>query len=432
VVSGNATVFDEVLLAPVNATIAVGKDRLEILAHRLPTPATVSAEPFEATIDQSMQLLDRYFAAVAASFADRVTCALSGGYDSRLILAWLRRHGISPRVYVYGPPGDKDVELARAIAEGEGFALEVVDKDKQLAFAPGEFGAVAYDNFLASDGYTWSGIFTNGAERTQRASRVNGNAVALNGGGGEIWRNFFYLLDRTYTPREILWSFYSQFDPETCTAAFDQEDYFRELEGKLETLIGCPQPSLPRPLVEWLYHYFRCRAWDGRINNINNSYGYVALPFLEPTVTEHASVIPIAWKNHGAYEAELIRRADPRLASYQSGYGHDFSGPPPLVRRLTDYATYLRPPWLRRFAYRVKNRVRRPAEWPDYLQQEYRDAALPGGVQVMTELFQLDRVTDPAQAARILTLEYLVRQFDGRIRVDFHRSPLPGCKKCAA
>jgi hypothetical protein len=76
--------------------------------------------------------------------------------------------------------------------------------------------------------------------------------------------------------------------------------------------------------------------------------------------------------------------------------------------------------------------VRRPAEWPDYLQQEYRDAALPGGVQILTQLFQLDRVTDPAQTARILSLEYLIRQFDGRIRVDFHRSPFPGCKKCAA
>jgi len=432
VVSGDATVFDEVLLAPVAATIAVGEERLEIRPYRLPTPMTVSTEPFESTVEQSMQLLDGYFAAVAASFGDRVTCALSGGYDSRLILALLRRHGVSPRVYVYGPPGDKDVELARAIAEGEGFALEIVDKDKQLAFTPGEFEAVAHDNFLASDGYTWSGIFTNGAERTQRASRVNGNALALNGGGGEIWRNFFYLLDRTYTPREILWSFYSQFDPETCTAAFDQEDYFRRLEDKLEALIGCRQQSLPRPLVEWLYHYFRCRAWDSRINNINNTYGYVALPFLERAVTEHASVIPIAWKNHGAYEAELIRRADPRLASYPSGYGHDFSGPPPLARRLTDYATYLRPPWLRRFAYRVKNRVRRSAEWPDYLRQEYRDAALPGGVHIMSELFRLDRVTDPAQTARILSLEYLIRQFEGQIRVDFHRSALPGYKKCAA
>jgi hypothetical protein len=50
----------------------------------------------------------------------------------------------------------------------------------------------------------------------------------------------------------------------------------------------------------------------------------------------------------------------------------------------------------------------------------------------MTELFQLDRVTDPAHTARILTLEYLIRQFDGRIRVDFHRSANPGQHKCAA
>ncbi|MGC2199350.1 MAG: hypothetical protein WA633_04260, partial [Stellaceae bacterium] len=214
--------------------------------------------------------------------------------------------------------------------------------------------------------------------------------------------------------------------------AFDQEAYFCQLEDKLEALIGYPRPLLPRPLVEWLYHYFRCRAWDGRINNINNTYGHVALPFLEHALTQHASVIPIAWKNHGAYEAELIRRADPRLASYPSSYGHDFSGAPPLSRRLADYGTYLRPPWLRRFAYRVKKRVRRPSDLPDYLQSKYLEAALPGGVQVMTELFQLDRISDPAQTARILTLEYLVRQFEGRIRIDFHHSRFSGHKKCAA
>jgi hypothetical protein len=118
VVSGDATVFDEVLLAPMNATIAVGEQRLEIRSYSLPIATLASTEPFEAVVERSMQLLDRYFAAVAKSFGNRVTCALSGGYDSRLILAMLRRHGIRPRVYVYGPPGDKDVSLARAIAEG--------------------------------------------------------------------------------------------------------------------------------------------------------------------------------------------------------------------------------------------------------------------------------------------------------------------------
>jgi hypothetical protein len=98
VVSGDATVFDEVLLAPVNATIVVGEKGLEIRRHPLPAPVTVSAEPFDSMVGQSMGLLDRYFSAVAKTFGDRVTCALSGGYDSRLILAMLRRHGIRPRV----------------------------------------------------------------------------------------------------------------------------------------------------------------------------------------------------------------------------------------------------------------------------------------------------------------------------------------------
>ena len=432
VVSGNATLFDEVSLAPANAIIEVGDRGLEFHLPSLAVPTIASTEPFEVMVEQSMELLDRYFAGVATSFGDRVTCALSGGYDSRLILAMLRRHGVRPRVYVYGPPGDKDVCSARVMAEGEGFALEIVDKDKQLAFMPSEFGGVAHDNFLASDGYTWSGIFNNGAESAQRASRVSGNTLALNGGGGEIWRNFFYLPNRTYSPRELLWSFYSQFDPEACTSAFDQEAYFRQLEDKLKALIGCPYQALPRPMVEWLYHCFRCRAWDDRINNINNTYGYVALPFLERPLTEHASVIPIGWKNHGAYEAELIRRADPRLASYPSGYGHDFGGPPPLTRRLADYGTYLRPPWLRRFAYRLKNRVRRSGEWPVYLLKEYRDAALPDGVQVMSNLFHIDKVGDPAQIGRILTLEYLIKQFDGRIHVNFRDSTLSGSKRCAA
>lgn len=432
VVSGDATLFDEIGLMPVGASLAVRQRGLEIRRHPLQISTAASTEPFAASISHSMELLDRCFGAVAKNFGDRVTCALSGGYDSRLILALLRRHGVRPRLYVYGPRGDKDIGIARAIAEGERIALEIVDKDDQPALSPDEFAEVAHANFLDSDGYGWSGIFTNGAERVQRARRVAGNAIALNGGGGEIWRNFFYLLDRSYSPRQLLWSFYSQFDPRICTSVFDEEAYFRGLEDKLAVLVGDVRRLLPRPLVEWLYHNFRCRAWDGRINVINNTYGYAALPFLERPLTEHASAIPIGWKNHGAYEAELIRRADRRLAEYPSGYGHDFSGAPPLARRLVDYGTYLRPPWLRRFVYRVKHRTRSSVEWPDYLGKEYRDAALPGGVQQMNALFQLQRVADPVQMARIWSLEYLIRQFGRSVRVGFAQPAKRKSRKCAA
>jgi asparagine synthase (glutamine-hydrolysing) len=419
VVSGNETLFREVALAPIGAVIRVGRAGIEVVRPRLRVTRTFTAADRAASLDRSMALLDGYFGAVARRFGDRVGCALSGGYDSRLMLGFLRRHGVRPRLYVYGPSADSDVRLAGEIARREGLALAAIDKGAQPRIPAAEFAEVAYRNFLAHDGYGWGGIFQNNAEIAESARRVRGNAVALNGGGGEIFRNFFYLPDRQYTIRELLWSFYSRFDPSVCTAAFDSASYYAGLEGKVMDLLGSDERRLPRPTVEWLYHSFRCRSWDGKVDSIAGRYGFTAMPYLERPLTEHASALRLGWKNHGAYEAELIRRADRRLAQYPSSYGHDFSGSPPLSRRLADYATLLRPPWLRRYSYRLRHLRRRSGEWPGYLAEAYCNAALPGGVVEMRRLFHVGRIGDADQFARILSLEYAVRHFGSRVKFEF-------------
>jgi len=418
VVSGNETLFNEVKVAPIRATIVVGPHALEIIRPPLPVTQTFASPRRDASLRESIALLDRYFSAVARSFGDRVRCALSGGYDSRLILAFLRRHGMKPSVYVYGGPQNGDVQLAEDIARGEGFALDVIDKDDRPVIPPTEFIETAHRNFLATDGYGYAGIFHNGAETGELARRVHGDMIAVNGGGGEIFRNFFYLLDRAYTIDELLWSFYSQFDPATCTGVFDSKSYYRGLERKVKDLLGSDERRLSRPTVEWLYHSFRCRAWDGKVDSIAGRYGFTAMPYLERSITGHASALPLHWKKHGAYEAELIRRVDSRLAGYLSIYGHDFSRPPPLARRLSDYWTYLRPPSLRRYTYRLRY-FRRSGDWSVYLTSPYQDAVLPGGTVIMRRLFTIDRIVDDAQYARILSLEYALRYFDGRVRTDF-------------
>lgn len=419
VVSGDATLFSEVALSPIQATIVAGSAGLEVLRPKLRVSRTYNSQERNASLDESIGLLDRYFAAAVRSFGDRVNCALSGGYDSRLILAFLRRHGAKPRVYVYGSRPEKDVRFALEIARRENFALDVIDKSERPIIPPAAFAETARRNFLAVDGYGYGGIFHNGAEIGESARRVHGNAIAFNGGGGEIFRNFFYLPDRAYTIREILWSFYSRFDPAACTAVFDSTSYYDGLEKKVMNLLGSDERLLQRPTVEWLYHSFRCRAWDGKVDSIASRYGCTAMPYLERTITEHASGLRLAWKNHGAYEAELIRRIDRRLASYPSIYGHDFSGPPPPSRRFADYATYLRPPWLRRFAYRLRHVRRAPADWPGYLACPYREAVLPGGVMILGRLFRLNRVRDDEQFARILSLEYALGRLRSRVKVDF-------------
>jgi hypothetical protein len=419
VVSGNETLFGEVALAPIGATIRVGAHGLEVKRPTLRVTRTFTAETREASLDRSVALLDRYFAAIARSFGDRVGCALSGGYDSRLILAFLRRHGLKPRVYVYGRAREQDVLLASQIAQGEGFSLDVIDKDDCPIIPPDQFVDTARLNFLAADSYQYTGIFQNGAEIAESARRVRGNTIAFNGGGGEIFRNFFYLPDGRYTIRQLMWSFYSQFDPAVCTPVFDNARYYDALENKVIDLLSSDECRLPRPTVEWLYHSFRCRAWDGKVDSVVARYGFTAMPYLERPITEHASALRLSWKNHGAYEAELIRRVDRRLSGYRSNYGHDFAKPPPVSRRLADYATYLRPPWLRRYTYRIKYARSRSGDWPGYLAEPYRTAVLPGGAEVLSRLFRFERIRDVAQFARVLSLEYALRRYGARVRTDF-------------
>src|SRR5262249_51877468 len=112
VVSGDETLFKEVQLASIQATIAVGPHSLEIVRQMLPVTRTFTSTRSDASFRESIALLDRYFGAIYRSFGDRVRCALSGGYDSRLILAYLRRHGMKPGVYVYGSAHDRDVLFA--------------------------------------------------------------------------------------------------------------------------------------------------------------------------------------------------------------------------------------------------------------------------------------------------------------------------------
>jgi hypothetical protein len=419
VVSGNETLFDEVAVAPIGAVITIGARGLDIDRPTPTPPASFTSATRAQSFDRTMALLDHYFAAVGRFFGDRVNCALSGGYDSRLILAFLRRHRICANLYVYGSAADRDVAIAKEIAQCEGLALAAIDKSKAPVIPPDVFAQTAHRNFLAQDGYSWGGIFSNGAEIAESARRVRGGAIALNGGGGEIFRNFFYLPDREYQVRDLLWSFYSQFAPSVCTRVFDPASYYQRLARKVGDVLGSDERRLPRPTVEWLYHRFRCRSWDGRVESIAARYGFTGMPFLEPRITDHASVLPLDWKNHGDYEAELIRRADPRLAPYRSAYGHNFAAPAPLRKRLGDCATYLRPTWLRRYSYRVKHRSRPDGDWSGYLAKDYRDAVLPEGAPQTSRLFRAERVGDPDQFARILSLEYALRHFGSRVKLDF-------------
>ena len=403
---GEHTVVREIGQVPGACQVELGKP-VRIRAIRNTIPVDVSSAPARQQEEDLLGALKDWFRMIARAFDGRVDMALSGGYDSRLMLALLRAVDVTPRLHVYGAASDDDVRIAKLIAEGERLQLNHIDKKALMPAATRDVRASARRNFLAFDGYPVDGIFDTGADLATRRERSTAGHVALNGGGGEIFRNFFYLPNRTMSARALLWSFYGQFDPTWCTQRLNLADYYESLTASLTASIDAPPGKpLSRLQVEALYPYFRCRFWTGRNGSVNSRFGHSLTPFLEADLIARALRIPLRRKNHGRFESALIRASDASLAAYPSAYGHDFSGAPSVRRHVRDYLTIARPPWMRRLSFRLRHRMRRVSPALAARLDEVRsgvDAAFP----CMREFFHMDRVTEPQQLGRACTLEYL-------------------------
>jgi len=403
---GGDTLFTQIKRLKVGQALALTENCSPI--PPLPTPATPSpSQDMAGHLELTHSNLRRQFEAIARCFGSNIDSALSGGYDSRLILALLQEQDVTPRLHVYGTPEAADVRVAKTICEGERITLSHEDKSAQPKISPAEFAQVVRQNFYAFQGSCADGILDNGSDLLTRQSRTLNGRLQLNGGGGEVMRNFFYLPDRDYTVRELLWSFFSRFDPATTTARFSEVRYYENFERQVRELTGITKPKLDRETVEYLYAGFRCTYWMGQNNAINNQFGWFLTPFVDATISTEAHAIPIEMKNHGLFQAALIRKISPRLARYPSDYGHTFSEPPPLQRRLKNIASLIRPPILRKYLYRLHRHSRE--NWPYFLGEEYLREILPDGFSYMSDFFRLDQIGDAEQFKRICSIEYLLQ-----------------------
>ncbi len=337
--------------------------------------------------------------------------ALSGGYDSRLLLALLRAEGATPKLHVYGPADSPDVQVALAIGKRLDLAIQHTDKSRWSDPHKRPIEALVAENFELFDGLPTDGIFDQGADLATRLARCADGRLMLNGGGGEIYRNFFYLPDRRFRPREIIWSFYSKYVPAFCSPRFDAGRYTGILVEKLAATLGVdPQARLERRDVERVYPAFRLRYWTGRNNAINNRLGDACTPFTEAALIAEALRVPLAWKQAGRFEAQMIAAIDPELAACPSAYGHDFLQPPPWRRRLTDWLTRQRPPILRRYSHRLQARLRGPLP-TNCLAGLPSSVWLPPKDSVTAAYFNLARINERGVLARVATLEYLCKRY---------------------
>jgi len=416
---GDDTIFAELKTLGPDRLLELDADgvRSEEAAKPLPIAETMPPEARAAAHR------DRLMAIVSAhvrQFGDHVRCALSGGLDSRLVLAALRAAGCRPHLFVYGGPDSADVRIAREIAAAEGLEIEWIDKEAWRTPTPDEFPDQVERNFQAYDGLpNYGELFENGANAAAREARHSGGALSASGGCGEIFRNFFFLPDRRFSAAAVARTFFARYAKRDVTAAFDERAFLRGLEDKILAALGRPgdRSRLPRPLVEQIYPRVRCRAIFGREISLETWFGAYLMPFLDHHLVAEAMKLPLALKHAGRFEAILLAAIDPALARHPSAYGHDFAGPPGRRHRLDEWSTRLRPVALRQRSYALRRRLGPVAdEHGGLLTPDYMGRVVDPDFPIMRRFFRPEAAAgDSGLMRRIANLEYFAARLGTRL-----------------
>lgn len=416
--TGDDTVVSELKRLGPDAQMELGVTTKRTAVSK-PLPERISSTPMEKRIAVQAERLRGAARIYAEAFGDKMQCPLSGGLDSRLALALLRDAGVSPQVYVYGSAGDGDVEVARHIADHEHFRFEPFEKSSFASITPDDFPAIVARNFHETDALvTDGGLFDNGGNAFARHQRQEGGQLAVSGGCGEVFRNFFYLPDRALTARQVMGAFFARYTLNDVTNTFDPEGFIDRLEAKALQAIEKPGATgkLRRTLIEQLYPRMRCRAFFGREISLVGRQGAYFMPFFDHEVVAGALQLPIAWKNAGRFEAALLTHIDPVLAAYPSDYGYSFDRPPTLSHRMNELGTRVRPPWLRQRSYAVRRRLGPIRdEHGGLLTPAFLGRVLDLHFPHMQQFFKMKAISDSGLYRRIATLEYLAQHLERQI-----------------
>lgn len=415
---GEDTVFAELKTLSPLVVLELTRDGVVHHPVRKPLPDTPDDLPQQERIARHRDRLLDIVGAHVAQFGNDVRCPLSGGLDSRLVLAALRAKGCAPEVYVYGDRQDEDVVIAQAVGKACGFPVHWVDKELGEV-TPDAFPAIVARNFQQFDGLpTFGNIFDNGGHGAAQLRRHADGALAVSGGCGEIYRNFFYLPDRRFSADAVARTFFARFTPGDTTDRFDARTFLAGVTSKIRAAIEPPAASgqVSRSRIEQIYPRIRCRALFGREISLEARLSPYLMPFLDHRVVAEAMALPMAQKNAGRFEAALLHAIDPELARQPSAYGHDFTGPPGLNHRFSEWSTRIRPVWLRQHSYRIHRRLGEMGdEHGGLLTDDYMSRVIDTDFPAMRAFFRMENITDSGLWRRIANLEYLAQHLGSKL-----------------
>ncbi|MFZ4535403.1 hypothetical protein [Propionivibrio sp.] len=350
--------------------------------------------------------LNAYYENLVKLFPQDIGSALSGGFDSRHMLALLRHAGATPSLYVYGTPDTSDVLVAKEITRGEKLSLDHIDKGASKKIDIDTFHESIERNLYFFDGIKPVGLIDDGSDLATRLARARDANLQLNGAGGEIYREIWNIPDKSVGLEKFLKMRFDQGFYGYCHGEFSADAYFAGLADKVRGILKIDGDTLPRQQAEMLFPFMRNKFAQSN-NAANSQISHSLLPFMEPRFVIPSFDIPIKYKYCGELHAALIRAADPALAKYNSAYGINFSDPIPWLYRMRLAGERHLPLSLR--LIKRAHGASKPQAMPYFLEKPYIESIVDLNHLEISEYLDMSKIMNPEILSRALSVELLLQ-----------------------
>ncbi len=290
-------------------------------------------------MSEQIDTLRDYFALLNNSGKNGIDIGLSGGYDSRLLLACLNRFNKN-KIHLHSHSTENvhqnDLKIASQMADYMGVPCHTV-ATKRLNHC-NHVDETVRKSILYFDGRSSFSIGGCGEVYTAsyRMESTEGTPLTMTGVGGELYRNVFDLGFKTIRFDRFLEN--KVFSQNSRKAIPDTiyKEIGNDIIKKAAARLGVDQHKRQSKVVAHRY-YCEIMMPDGQGVALDayNQISCCVAPFLEPKIISKGYETNPFHHSGGAFEGKLICQIDPGLAAIPSSYGYPI-GKRPLKAKLKE------------------------------------------------------------------------------------------------
>ena len=270
--------------------------------------------------------LHSYFESIKEYSRSGVDLGLSGGYDSRLVLACLKQY-TKERMHLHSHSTEnvhqKDLKIANQMAEYVGVPCHIT-KTKKLNHY-NNIDDVLRKSVLYFDGRSSFSIGGCGEVYTAsyRINSTEGTPFTLTGVGGELYRNIF---DLGHSKIRFDWFMMKKVFSPLFSKAISESLYHDISKTIIEKAASRLSIDKHQKQSKIIAHRYYCEIMmpdgQGVALDAYNQISCCVAPFLEPSIIASGySSIPFHHSG-GEFEGKLIDFIDTGLAAIPSSYGY--------------------------------------------------------------------------------------------------------------